>query len=326
MAVLVGSSLLEEDEENGGGGEGGGVGGRSGGECAGGLGSGPSISAGMGGELPCSDDTAKPLPWYGDGAAYWDMRYKYTSLDDFDWLEEYAQIRELVARSARAEAGGEPRILHVGCGNSRLPRQMYEDGFNNILNVDVSEVVVERMAVRHADCAGMQWRVLDVTDMPDVPSGGFDLVLDKGMFDTVAAAKDSLVEDRRREAILLVARYLKEVSRVLRPGGVFLCISHSPPAAREPFFSLPCLSFAVAAQELPLVGGTPDPGDLEALDGVDDPNFAYICTRMEGADAALELWREVALKLTPAPAAPTLSAFPLPNNVPSGAPAPVCLE
>jgi 2-polyprenyl-3-methyl-5-hydroxy-6-metoxy-1,4-benzoquinol methylase len=35
------------------------------------------------------------------------------------------------------------KILNVGAGNSTLSEQMYEDGFRNITNIDISTVVVE---------------------------------------------------------------------------------------------------------------------------------------------------------------------------------------
>ena len=33
----------------------------------------------------------------------------------------------------------------LGCGNSKLSEQMYEDGYTNILNVDISPTVIEQM-------------------------------------------------------------------------------------------------------------------------------------------------------------------------------------
>lgn len=33
----------------------------------------------------------------------------------------------------------------VGCGNSKLSQQMYEAGYKNICNIDISPVVIEQM-------------------------------------------------------------------------------------------------------------------------------------------------------------------------------------
>ncbi len=38
-------------------------------------------------------------------------------------------------------------ILNVGCGNSRLSEEMFEEGFKNITNVDISAVAVKSMQV-----------------------------------------------------------------------------------------------------------------------------------------------------------------------------------
>lgn len=40
-------------------------------------------------------------------------------------------------------------ILMVGCGNSRLSEDMFDDGFTTLTNIDVSRVVVDQMAARY---------------------------------------------------------------------------------------------------------------------------------------------------------------------------------
>lgn len=35
------------------------------------------------------------------------------------------------------------RILNLGCGNSILPEEMYDKGYKNIYNIDISHVVIE---------------------------------------------------------------------------------------------------------------------------------------------------------------------------------------
>lgn len=43
----------------------------------------------------------------------------------------------------------------LGCGNSTLSRDMYDDGYRNIANVDYSSVVIEKMRRVNAGCEGM---------------------------------------------------------------------------------------------------------------------------------------------------------------------------
>lgn len=40
-------------------------------------------------------------------------------------------------------------ILMVGCGNSRLSEDMFDDGFTTLTNIDVSRVVIEQMIARY---------------------------------------------------------------------------------------------------------------------------------------------------------------------------------
>jgi EEF1A lysine methyltransferase 4 len=35
------------------------------------------------------------------------------------------------------------KILNLGCGNSVLPEELYDKGFKNVYNVDISSVVIE---------------------------------------------------------------------------------------------------------------------------------------------------------------------------------------
>ncbi|KAG5647516.1 hypothetical protein DXG03_009453 [Asterophora parasitica] len=53
----------------------------------------------------------------------------------FDWFKSYADlapfIRDLIPDKAA-------RILMLGCGNSKLSEDMWEDGYKNIVNTDVS--------------------------------------------------------------------------------------------------------------------------------------------------------------------------------------------
>ena len=52
-----------------------------------------------------------------------------------------------------------------GCGNSRLSEEMYRDGYLHIVNVDFSEVCIEKMQEKHRHCPGMEWLVMDIKDL-----------------------------------------------------------------------------------------------------------------------------------------------------------------
>ena len=56
---------------------------------------------------------------------------------EFDWFKKYADIKQHLAPLIPSK---DARILMLGCGNSTLSRDMYDDGYTNILNIDVSLV------------------------------------------------------------------------------------------------------------------------------------------------------------------------------------------
>jgi hypothetical protein len=50
----------------------------------------------------------------------------------------------------------------IGCGNSKLSQQMYDEGYKNIINIDISPTVIEQMKKVSPD---MEWLVMDATNM-----------------------------------------------------------------------------------------------------------------------------------------------------------------
>jgi 2-polyprenyl-3-methyl-5-hydroxy-6-metoxy-1,4-benzoquinol methylase len=50
----------------------------------------------------------------------------------------------------------------VGCGNSKLSDQMYQNGYKNIVNIDISPTVINQMKEKFPY---MTWEVMDATKM-----------------------------------------------------------------------------------------------------------------------------------------------------------------
>lgn len=63
---------------------------------------------------------------------YWNERYQ--NEESFDWFKDYSQIKDLLTELIPNK---EWRILMLGCGNSTLSADMYNDGFINVTNIDV---------------------------------------------------------------------------------------------------------------------------------------------------------------------------------------------
>jgi spermidine synthase/ubiquinone/menaquinone biosynthesis C-methylase UbiE len=108
-------------------------------------------------------------------------------------------------------------LLQVGCGNSKLSVDMYDVGYTTLTNIDISEVVIEQMKKQYRDRESCKWLVQDATAM-EFPDGSFSVVLDKGTLDAMMSEESDSVHE-------MVRNYFKEVSRVLKPMGRFVCVS-----------------------------------------------------------------------------------------------------
>lgn len=185
-----------------------------------------------------SAEGASP-PAYGKGAEYWNERYKSSSAP-FEWLREYSELADVIRQVTSNNTHS--TVLNVGCGNSLLPEDMYDRGYTNIVNIDISQVVVEQMIERNRGRPGMLWFHMDARQM-SLASQSFDLVIDKSTLDAFMCSGE-------READIRM--YLREVSRVLRPGGTYLCITYGDPLSRLPAVFQPHLqNWSLKITELP---------------------------------------------------------------------------
>ena len=89
------------------------------------------------------------MPNYGD-AKYWDERYARKDMSDtFDWLEGYSQLKEILVQFLPNQQ--KSKILVLGCGNAEFSEDMYDDGYTDITNIDISNVVIEKMKERNKE-------------------------------------------------------------------------------------------------------------------------------------------------------------------------------
>ena len=82
-------------------------------------------------------------------------------------------------------------------------------------------------------CLNVEWKVMDIRDMHEFENQMFDIAIDKATMDSMfyGSSWDPPIEVREN-----VKKYVNEVDRVLKPGGMFLWLSF-----RQPHFVKPLI-------------------------------------------------------------------------------------
>merc|ERR1712232_74757 len=104
----------------------------------------------------------------------------------------------------------------------------------------------------------------------ELPSGNFHGVIDKATLDSVLCGEGSTHNAQKM---------LQEVSRVLQPNGVYLCVSHGQPTYRLTYLQRPEFGWNVKIYTVqkPMMGMT---AGLSTEDK-DNLHFIYICVKGE---------------------------------------------
>lgn len=153
---------------------------------------------------------------------YWDERYSSEDGKTYDWYNDYEALKIYIQPYLRKNIP-DFEILIPGCGNSKLGHDLYMDGLKNITNIDISSVVINQMSDRYSELDDMEYTNMDARNMEYIPEGCFDLIIDKGLFDSQLCCSDNMTG---------IEQLLKEMYRVLKPGGIYCIISHGPPDGR----------------------------------------------------------------------------------------------
>lgn len=168
---------------------------------------------------------------------YWDEYYKKTSEEErFDWyvswdtkiadtpFTPFGAGEQRIATSLADILGSylekESRILMLGCGNSDMSEKMYRAGFEDIVNIDISEQLMDKLRDKlGASMPRMRWLYMNASSL-GFDAASFDVVVDKGTLDAIEGEKD------------LVLSAIREAHRTLRPGGVLLSITFNQASIR----------------------------------------------------------------------------------------------
>ncbi|XP_050372199.1 uncharacterized protein LOC126790106 [Argentina anserina] len=230
-------------------------------------------------------------PWY------WDNRYANES-GPFDWYQKYQSLAPIinlyVPRHLRC-------VLVVGCGNSAFSEGMADDGYEDVVSIDISSVVIQAMQDKHSNRHDLKYLEMDVRDMNAFETASFDAVIDKGTLDSLLCGSNSQQN---------AARMLNEVWRVLKDKGVYILVTYGAPLYRLRLLTessswgikLHVIDKLVSndKSEHPIweltnpVPLNDDGSSAEALLGNNpDVHFIYICTKDNSSKAGFK--REVSV-------------------------------
>lgn len=199
--------------------------------------------------------------------SYWDERYTKDP-EPFDWYQRYSGISELLNKYVKKD----DNILIAGAGNSRLSEDMYEDGYQTLTNIDISRVVVDQMIEKYKDKSALTYQQMNVCSL-EFPDESFDAVCAKAVMDAILCGEGSTAN---------VAKMCQEVSRVLKPHGVFYIVSYGVPDNRLQYLENEDYSWTVSVHTVPkpTVSATavPDTKDANSV------HYIYVCQKGGTAD------------------------------------------
>lgn len=164
--------------------------------------------------------------------SYWDVRYKdeceqfVGPVESFDWYCPFEYVWDMIETFLDIKV--HHKILLIGLGRSNAIDHLYrKKGFHDITAIDISPTIIDKMQKKYLDCTGVNFVCTDVCEMLNMASDSYSLVIDKAAIDSLFCSS---------AFITVVHRALSEIFRVLKPEGIFFCISHANPLARVPYF------------------------------------------------------------------------------------------
>jgi SAM-dependent methyltransferase len=172
-------------------------------------------------------------------AAYWDARYARdahhgggedegsgaAATGTFEWYVSYGQIEGLLDACLRPRGG---HVLEIGCGNSELALGLHAAGYD-VTATDYAAGQIELLNRQHAalvassaasaSLPSLRFEAIDCRALEAAyGAAAFDAVVDKACLDSMLSGDADTAKATCRQ-----------VSRVLKPGGHFVVISHAAP-------------------------------------------------------------------------------------------------
>uniref|UniRef100_A0A7S1UEF3 Methyltransferase type 11 domain-containing protein n=1 Tax=Phaeomonas parva TaxID=124430 RepID=A0A7S1UEF3_9STRA len=211
-------------------------------------------------------------------ANFWDDRYA-RSENAFEWYHPYPALAVLIGQFVNYD----DTILIMGCGNSTLPEDMYNDGYERIVCVDLSRVVIDQQQEKYADLP-IQWVQMNMCDSL-FENEQFDAVIDKACLDAIYCHE--LGEASAKAA-------LQEVDRILKPEGVYFMVSRGLPEERLEVLEVEDVKEkGYLAWQVQVHAIAKPAVDVKYIPNLADPTsvyYIYVCEKDEALHDAKRLW------------------------------------
>lgn len=149
--------------------------------------------------------------------------------DSYESQMTFDSLRETISKYLNPH----DRILIIGFGNGVFPADLYDNGFHNVVAIDVSKDVIDRMVQLQNSHPQVSWMEMNPCSM-NFADSSFDVVIDRHTMDKIVAHEGS-VWDPDQIVVVQVDQMCREISRVLSHTGLFFQISLSQPHFRTKY-------------------------------------------------------------------------------------------
>lgn len=173
-------------------------------------------------------------------------------------------LRPGIEKVLQPLVASDAKVLVVGCGNSRLSADVFDNLTQSVTSIDQSQVVVADMKKKYSKKPALVFSQMDVRNL-DFKAASFDVVIDKALTDCLLCGDEG--EDDLGNA-------LAEVSRVLRPGGSFVCVSFGEPDSRADYLQTKSLGW-----DLQTPVSVPKPSISSQSEPSNEVHWCYVCKR-----------------------------------------------